>query len=622
MYKLRFILLALVLAGGLAAQPVTTVTINGQIFANQGLVGVGRMPANLRDKFGETFGSFSAFAFAPGSWRRTADGAYTGTLFGQPDRGYNLAGTTNYVSRINRIAVTFRPAFAGATTQTQVGLVLSDTIRLTEADGTPFTSLDPTPAGTGTRPGLPAMPQAFNGRLSLDPEGIVVNADGTFWVSDEYGPYVFRFAADGKLQAAIRPPEALIPKRNGADSFASNNPGPGQPVPAPANPATGRQNNQGLEGLSISPDGKTLFALLQSATRQDGGTGGTGPRRFTRLLAYDLTVPGTPTLRAEYVLALPTYLIGTAARVPAQSELLAINNTQFLVLARDGNGRGTDSATSLYRAVLVYDITGATNIAGTPYDLPTTPVAPGGVLAAGITPVKGTVLVDMNDAAQLAKFGLNNGPVDTTNTLSEKWEALALMPALDPTAPNDWFLFIGNDNDFITTDGFQDGAAYSAALDNDNMVLVYRVTIPSRVVNFSSRALTGTGNASQVLGFVVSGAKPRTVLVRGVGPTLAGFGVTGVLPDPTLTIFNAVGQTLYSNNDWGTASLLTGPTAAFGSTPAAITAAAMQVGAFALGAGSRDSALLVNLDPGAYTAVVSDAAGATGVSLIEVFELP
>ena len=50
----------------------------------------------------------------------------------------------------------------------------------------------------------------------------------------------------------------------------------------------------------------------------------------------------------------------------------------------------------------------------------------------GITPATSTVLVDMNDAAQLAKFGLNNGPQDNANTLSEKWEALALVPALDP----------------------------------------------------------------------------------------------------------------------------------------------------------------------------------------------
>lgn len=615
MFRTRLLPALLLFTGALVAQPVTTVTVNNQSFVNQGLVGVGRMPADLKDKFGETFGSFSAFTFQPGSWQRNANGSYSGTLFAQPDRGYNAAGTTNYVPRFNKITVAFTPAPSGATAQNQVSLTLADTIKFTESDGTPMTSLDPTSSGTGTRAGLPAMPQAFNGRLSLDAEGIVVNADGSIWVSDEYGPYIFRFTADGRLTSAIRPPEAITPKRGGADSFASNNPGPGQAAPVPANPTTGRQNNQGLEGLSVSPDGRTLFALLQSAARQDGGTGGTGPRRHTRLLAYDLTVAGNPTLKGEYVVPLPTYSLGAATLVPAQSEMLAINNTQFLVLARDGSGRGVANPTSLYRSILVYDISGATNIAGTAYDTTTTPIAPGGVLAAGIVPATSAVLVDMNNAAQLAKFGLNNGPVDNVNTLSEKWEALALVPAFDPGAPNDWFLFVGNDNDFITTNGFQDGAPYAAALDNDNMVLVYRVTIPTRLANVASRALTGPGQSAHVLGFVVSGARPKAMLVRGVGPALTPFGITNALPDPSLTIFNAAGQSVFSNNDWSTP-------AAGAASAAELAIAATRAGAIALSANSRDAALLVQLDPGAYTAVVSDASGATGVSLVEVHEVP
>jgi len=615
MFLTRLLPVLLLCTGALVAQPVATVTVNNQTFVNQGLVGVGRMPSDLKDKFGETFGSFSAFTFQPGSWQRNANGSYSGTLFTQPDRGYNAVGTTNYVPRFNKITVAFTPAPAGSTAQNQVGLTLADTIKFTESDGTPMTSLDPTSAGTGTRAGLPAMPQAFNGRLALDAEGIVVNADGSIWVSDEYGPYIFRFTADGRLVSAIRPPEAIVPKRNGADSFASNNPGPGQAAPVPADPATGRQNNQGLEGLSVSPDGRTLFALLQSAARQDGGTGGTGPRRHTRLLAYDLTVAGNPTLKGEYVVALPTFPLGTATRVPAQSEMLAINNTQFLVLARDGNGRGIANPTSLYRSILVYDISSATNIAGTAYDTTTTPIAPGGVLAAGIVPATSAVLVDMNNDAQLAKFGLNNGPVDNANTLSEKWEALALVPAFDPSAPNDWFLFVGNDNDFITTNGFQDGAPYAAAINNDNMVLVYRVTIPTRLANVASRALTGPGQSAHVLGFVVSGARPKAMLVRGVGPALTSFGITNALPDPSLTIFNAAGQAVFTNNDWSA------PIAG-AATAAELAAAATRAGAFALSANSRDAALIVQLDPGAYTAVVSDTSGATGVSLVEVHEVP
>jgi hypothetical protein len=591
------------------AQSVTT-TLNGRVFVNHGLVGVGRMPASMKDKYGETFGSFSAFAFQPGSWRRQADGSYAGTLFTQPDRGYNVTGTTNYTPRFNKVAVTFRPAPGGATTQDQVGLTLTDSVLFTEGSGTPFTALDPTATGTGTRAGFPALPQAFNGRLSLDAEGIVVNADGTLWVSDEYGPYVYKFSAEGRLLSAIRPPDALIPKRSGADSFASNNPGAGQPAPSPVDPATGRQNNQGLEGLSLSPDGRTLFALLQSATRQDGGTGGSGPRRHTRLLAYDLTNPAAPSLKGEYVIPLPTYLLGTASRVPAQSEMVALNNTQFLVLARDGNGRGIATPTSLYRSILAYDISTATNIAGTAYDA-ATPVAPGGVLASGITPAVSTVVVDINDAVQLAKFNLNNGPTDNVNTLSEKWEAMALVPALDPGAPDDWFLFVGNDNDFITTTGFQDGAAYTAGFENDTMVLVYRLTLPGRLINVASRSQTGTGNEAHILGFVVTGARPKSLLIRGVGPTLSSYGVSGALTDPVLAIFDVAGRQLLTNDNWNDS-----PSAAD------IRAAALRTGGFALTEGSKDSAIVVTLDPGVYSVQVSANGGGSGVSLVEVYEVP
>ncbi len=468
-----------VLAGFAGAQVASGAGLDARTFVNHGLVGVGRVPHNFKDKFGETFGSFSALAFAPGSWHREADGSYTGTLLGQPDRGYNASYTTNYTPRLNKLAVRFQPATADDTAQNQVSLTLTDTIKYTDSTGTPLTSLDPTASGSAVRAGFPALPQAFNGRISLDAEGIAVNADGTLWVSDEYGPYLYKFSAEGKMLAAIRPPEAIIPKRNGADSFAANSPGKGQPAPSPIDPATGRQNNQGIEGLGLSPDGHTLFALLQSATRQDGGEGSSSPRGNTRLLAYDLS-GAVPVLKGEYILPLPTHPQKNTVRVAAQSDLLVLSNTQMLVLARDsGVGHGTELA-SVYRHVLVYDLGGATNIAGTAFDQPGTPVAPGGVLDASVKPATRTELVDLNNAAQLARFGLHNGPPDNANNLSEKWEGMALVPALDAAAPNDWFLFIGNDNDFLTTQGFQAGETYNAGVDNDTMVLVYRLTLPGR----------------------------------------------------------------------------------------------------------------------------------------------
>jgi hypothetical protein len=599
----------------LRAQPASSTVVNGHSFVNQGLVGVGRIPSNAKDKYGETIGSFSALTYDAKSWKRNADGTYAGTFYMQPDRGYNNPNTTNWRARFFTLAIAFAPSLTGGTAQNQVGITVSDTTLLTEADGTPLTALDATSAGTGTRAGFPALPQAYNGRLSLDAEGIVRLADGSFFISDEYGPYVYKFSADGKLSSVIRPPEAIVPKRNGSDSFASNNPGPGQPAPTPADPTTGRQNNQGLEGLSLSPDGKTLFALLQSAARQDGGTGGTSAVRFnTRLLAYDLTT-ATPTLKGEYVLQLPTFKNAAGATlVAAQSEILAINNTQFLVLARDaGFGHTYATPQSIYRSILVYDITGATNLAGTKYDDPANPIAPAGVLDTAIKPAVRSEFININDSAQLAKFGLHNGPTDDDNNLYEKWEAMTLVPALDPAAPNDYFLFVGNDNDFITQNGFQDGTAYShpSGMNNDSMLLVYRLTLPGRLLNLSSRAQTGSGPTAHIAGFVVNGPKPKQLLIRGVGPTLAGFGVTGALVDPALALFNAAGQTIATNDDWGTATNV-----------ADLRTVTTTVGAFTLADGSKDSAILLTLDPGSYSAQVSGAAASTGISLLEIYEVP
>ncbi len=129
-----------------------------------------------------------------------------------------------------------------------------------------------------------------------------------------------------------------------------------------------------------------------------------------------------------------------------------------------------------------------------------------------------------------------------------------------------------------------------------------------RLVNISARAKAGTGSGVLIVGFVVGGSTSKTVLVRASGPALVPFGVTGALPDPQLQL-NGSGGVLATNNGWG------------GDPEIAATAAA--VGAFSwTDPSSPDSALLITLPPGAYTAVVSGASGDTGVALVEVYEVP
>ena len=83
---------------------------------------------------------------------------------------------------------------------------------------------------------------------------------------------------------------------------------------------------------------------------------------------------------------------------------------------------------------------------------------------------------------QLARFGLHNGAPNDTNDLYEKWESLALAPANDPKAPNDVFLLIGSDNDFITQHGMMAGKPYADAsgANVDTLVLAYRLNLGIR----------------------------------------------------------------------------------------------------------------------------------------------
>ncbi|WP_421737111.1 esterase-like activity of phytase family protein [Caulobacter sp.] len=457
------------------AQGAVTVEFQGAKLVNHGLVGAGRLAASTRDFHGDTLGSFSAMAIT--DWRRLADGTYAGSLTTLPDRGPNgvgtIVGTSDYAGRLHRFSFTFAPHVgAGVAAPDQVTLTPTGGLLLKDAKGQTFTGLDP------------AEPAAA-GRTSLDSEGLAIAADGGFYVSDEYAANIYRFDKTGALMGVIAPVAAVAPMSGGALTLTG----------AKA-PDTGRRNNQGLEGVSIVPGGKRLAALLQSATVQDSAPGKDADqsRANTRLFLYDISKTATPAAPvAEYVVQLPVFRNKGDGAAPdktaAQSEILALNDHQFLVLARDGNGRGNGATRpAVYRSVLLIDTTGATNLAGTPYETSTRPIAPNGVLEAGIVPVGQVELVNLINPGQLARLGLNiDNAASNAFTLPEKFEALALEPALDPKTPHDAFLFIGSDNDFQTASGMVGGVAFDAGVkaadgspagDTDNLILVYRLTLP------------------------------------------------------------------------------------------------------------------------------------------------
>jgi hypothetical protein len=139
---------------------------------------------------------------------------------------------------------------------------------------------------------------------------------------------------------------------------------------------------------------------------------------------------------------------------------------------------------------------------------------------------------------------------------------------------------------------------------------LYELDRNGRTVNLSTRARVRTGDGVLIGGFVVQGPAYKRMLVRGVGPTLAAFGLTEALRDPVLTIYS--GQTIVASNDrWESAENAT-----------AVSAASKSVGAFSLAANSEDAAMLITLPPGAYTVEVKGKAESEGVALLEIYEVP
>ncbi|KAF8193399.1 esterase-like activity of phytase-domain-containing protein [Pholiota molesta] len=441
---------------GRAAESFTTAVLDGVTYTNKGIVGFGLIPSNFVESTGDTIGGFgSAMTIKRGSFQEK-DGVFTGTLLARPDRGFNVNGPIDYQARQFAIDFVLTPytgaanlSFADA--QKTLQLAYRSTTLQFERQNKTTSGLDPAATRVAQAgferlpfrdPVLPVVARADD-RLVLDVEGVVANRDGTFWISDEYGPYIYRFSADGHLLQTIQPPDAVLPRdATGALNFTSL-----------ANPATGRSPNQGFESLTYDDDTETLYAMLQSATIQDGGLVAT-TQRYTRLFAYNVGNPALkPRLVGEWVVPLP---LSAKNKTEACSEIHFVSKGIFLALSRDGDGRGGNDDHSSYKQVDLFSIANATDIHGPNSTIPQPP-----------SRQRIRVLPDIVDDTQLARFGLHNAQRPTL--IDGKWESIALAPS---------------DNDFLSTQGISLGVPFNAGLDVDNEVLVFRVTLPAR----------GTGN--------------------------------------------------------------------------------------------------------------------------------
>jgi hypothetical protein len=158
------------------------------------------------------------------------------------------------------------------------------------------------------------------------------------------------------------------------------------------------------------------------------------------------------------------------------------------------------------------------------------------------------------------------------------------------------------------------GASYTAILAGKNggagigLLEVYDTNraANSQLANISTRGFVQTGNNVMIGGFILGGSNQNTgIVVRGLGPSLAQFGLSPVLSDPTLELHDANGVLLMSNDDWQDNSVQAAQLSARGLAPP----------------DPKESGIFMSLPPGTFTAILAGKNGGTGIGLVEIYNV-
>lgn len=296
------------------------------------------------------------------------------------DRG-PADGATRYRCRFHEFEITLPPGQPGP-----VSIKLARTVMLTNEDGRPLTGIASAFAPDNSERGL-----------RFDPEGVRVGPQGTLFISDEYGPLVAEFGLDGRRRRTLGTPPGFSIARPHADKRRET-----------ADNTVGRVVNRGFEGLALTPDGKALFALLQSPLLQDGGRTGV----HVRMVRFDLPTNTT----AQFIYALDGPALGL-------NEILAVSGTRFLVIERDSLV-GEQARTKKITLIDLADATDVSRIVA----LPTVS------LPVGVHAASKRLFIDLLDS----RWGLRG------KAFPEKIEGLAWGPSL---ADGRRVLLVTADND-------------------------------------------------------------------------------------------------------------------------------------------------------------------------------
>jgi hypothetical protein len=358
------------------------------------------------------------------------------TFLAVPDRGpnatpYNSAvdDTVSYVSRFQTLDMQLLAAPSGSA----LPFTLTPTLTNTTLLYSPQALIYGTGAGLGTQidgvtplgSGAPVINDAnhfyFSGRSDnfgpggsgnpldarFDPESIRMSNDGqSVFISDEYGPYVRQFD---------RQTGALVKTYNLPANLDVANLAPVGNTEITGN-TSGRVANKGMEGLAITPDGKTLVGIMQAPLIQDAADPSTA--NMLRIVTIDIATGETH----EYA-----YMLTKGSGV---SEITAINDHQFLVDERDGKGLG-DGSTAKVKQLFVIDIAAAQDITGLT-----------GTAAAAAAVSKGAPAI-LDIVTALTNFGIS------ASQIPAKLEGITFGQDVTLNGITTHTLYVSNDNDFL-----------------------------------------------------------------------------------------------------------------------------------------------------------------------------
>jgi len=381
------------------------------------------------------------------------------TFLALPDRGpnavpfdSNIDDTVSYINRFHAITMNLSPNRSGSPLPFNLTPKLRATTLLWSLTPLVYGSGSGLGVGSGAPPLNNLFFHFFTGRSDnfdpsqnsgdpadarFDTEGLRVSNDGLrVYISDEYGPYVYEFdRITGVRLRAFQFPSCTPPTPS--CFFVSTLSAMGS-VEISGN-TFGRVANKGMEGLAITPDGKTLVGIMQNALIQDAAEG-KAQSKLLRIVTFDIA-NGKATHQYGYLLT-------TGSGV---SEILALNDHEFLVDERDGHGRGNGDD-AVVKQLFKIDLSNAVDIT----DLDATTALPNAVSK--------TLFLDIVQVLTANGIAAGNIPA--------KIEGISFGPDVTQGKTRVHTLWVANDNDFLET--VPD--ASSNLIPNDNQFFVFGFT--------------------------------------------------------------------------------------------------------------------------------------------------